>query len=128
MGQYLIDNNAISHFFSGQFSENGMKFISEIIDERPIISVITQIEALSWINADKAKESIVKSFVQDAIILELTNDIIKKCVSLKRSRKIKKPDAIIAATAIVHNITLITSDKDFSAIPDLKILDPFTLS
>ncbi len=43
MGQYLIDNNVISSYFSELFSENGMNFIAEIIDQTPNISVITEI-------------------------------------------------------------------------------------
>ncbi|MFN8360622.1 MAG: PIN domain-containing protein [Candidatus Kapaibacterium sp.] len=34
------------------------------------------------------------------------------------------PDAIIAATAIVHQRTLITSDSDFKNIPGLLVIDP----
>ena len=127
MGQYLIDNNAISNFFSGLFTEKGMDFMADIIDQTPIISVITEIEALSWINPDKSKEQIVKSFIQDATILALTPTIVAQCVSIRRSRKIKTPDAIIAATAIVHNLTLITSDSDFNDITGLNVIDFFNL-
>jgi hypothetical protein len=45
MGQYLIDNNTISDFLTGNLSEKGMEFMSEVIDQTPIISVITEIEA-----------------------------------------------------------------------------------
>jgi hypothetical protein len=62
MGQYLIDNNAISYFFSRLFTEKGMGFMAEVLDQVPTISVITEIEALSWINPDKSKEQIVKAF------------------------------------------------------------------
>lgn len=127
MGQYLIDNNAISNFFSELFTENGMDFMAKVLDQTPTISVITEIEALSWINPNKNKEQIVKSFIQDASILTLTPAVINKCISIKRSRKIKTPDAIIAATAIVHNLTLITSDSDFKNINDLQIIDPHTI-
>jgi hypothetical protein len=58
MGQYLIDNNAISNFFSGLFTEKGMNFMAEVIDQTPTISVITEIEALSWINPDKIKNKL----------------------------------------------------------------------
>lgn len=127
MGQYLIDNNVISHFLSGFFTKEGMDFISNIIDQTPIISVITEIEALSWVNPDKNKEQILKSFVQDATILELSSSVVAQCVTIRRSRKIKTPDAIIAATAIVHNLILITSDSDFINIPNLQIIDPHSL-
>jgi predicted nucleic acid-binding protein len=127
MGQYLIDNNAISNFFSALFTEKGMDFMSEVLDQTPKISVITEIEALSWINPDKGKEQIVKAFIQDATILTLTPSVVAQCVSIRRSRKIKTPDAIMAATAIVHNLTLITSDSDFNNIAGLSIIDPSSL-
>jgi predicted nucleic acid-binding protein len=127
MGQYLIDNNAISYFFSGLFTEKGMGFMAEVLDQVPTISVITEIEALSWINPDKSKEQIVKAFIQDATVLTLTPDVVAQCVSIRRSRKIKIPDAIMAATAIVHNRTLITSDSDFKNIAGLNVIDPLNL-
>jgi predicted nucleic acid-binding protein len=127
MGQYLIDNNAISNFFSGLFTEKGMDFMAEVLDQTPIISVITEIEALSWINPDKAKEQIVKSFVEEATVLALTPAIVKQCINIRRSRKIKTPDAIMAATAIVHKLTIITSDSDFKNISGLHVIDPLDL-
>jgi predicted nucleic acid-binding protein len=125
MGQYLIDNNAISHFFSGLLTKEGMDFMAEVIDRKPTISVITEIEALSWVNKSKAKERILIEFVQDAQVLALTQEVVKECIRLKRSRKIKTPDAIIAATAIVHNLILITSDSGFLGIKDLEVVDPY---
>ncbi len=127
MGQYLIDNNAISNFFSVLFSEKGMDFMATVLDQTPTISVITEIEALSWINPDKSKEQIVKAFIQDATVLALTPAVVTQCVSIRRSRKIKTPDAIMAATAIVHNLTLITSDSDFKNIDGLQVIDPHSL-
>lgn len=124
MGKYLIDNSAISNFFSGLFTEKGMNFMAEILDETPTISVITEIEALSWINSDKSKEEIVKSFVQDSTILALTASIVNQCIIIRRSQKIKTPDAIMAATAIIHNLILITSDEDFNNISGLDVIDP----
>jgi predicted nucleic acid-binding protein len=124
VGQYLIDNNAISNFFSGLFPDRGMDFMAGVLDQTPTISVITEIEALSWVNPDKSKEQIVEAFVQDATVLALTPAVVAQCVSIRRSRKIKTPDAIIAATAIVHNLTLVTSDSDFDNIQGLKVIDP----
>lgn len=127
MGQYLIDNNVISHYFSNALSENGMKFVAEIIDQIPTISVITEIEALSWLNPDKTKERIIQEFIADANVIALTPTIVKQCIALRRNRKIKTPDSIIAATAIAHNLILLTNDRHFSNIQDLQVLDPQTL-
>jgi predicted nucleic acid-binding protein len=127
MGQYLIDNNVISNYFSELFSEKTMIFISKIIDETPNISVITEIEALSWINPDKKKEGFLKEFVFDSNILMLNPEIVTECIKIRRSKKIRTPDAIIATTAIVHNLTLITNDNDFNGIQKLKTINPFSL-
>jgi len=122
-----MDNNVISNYFSGLFTVNAMDFIADVIDQIPNISVITEIEALSWINPDKSKEAIVKEFIQDASVFGLTHDVISECVKIRRSKKIKTPDATIAATAIVHRLTLITSDGDFNNIQGLQIIDPKNL-
>jgi predicted nucleic acid-binding protein len=124
MERYLIDNNVISNYFSGNFSGSVMFFIGEVIDQIPNISVITVIEALSWRNQDKQKEVIVKEFIEDANVLELSHEVVSQCVKIRRNKKIKTPDAIIAATAIVHKLTLITSDTDFKNIENLHLINP----
>lgn len=113
MGSFLIDSNIISGFLSSLYSDKALEFLSDVFNKTPNISVITEIDALSWTCAAKDKEAIIKSFVSDANVLSLSADVVKQCVRIRRSRKIKTPDAIIAATAITHNYTLITSDKGF---------------
>jgi len=47
-------------------------------------------------------------------------------VNIRRNKKVKTPDAIIAATALAHGFTLITNnEKDFNSIKGLKIVNPF---
>jgi tRNA(fMet)-specific endonuclease VapC len=42
-------------------------------------------------------------------------------VSLRRrGRQLGTVDALIAATALHHNLLLLTTDKDFDAVPDLQ--------
>ncbi len=125
MGRYLIDNNVISHYFSGMLPEKSMTFVADVIDHIPNISVITEIEALSWINPDKSKENVVKEFIHEANILAISPAIVRHCVAIRRSRKIKTPDAIIAATAIANNFILISDDGGFDGIPGLQVINPF---
>ncbi len=126
MGSYLIDNNIISKYFSDSFSEEMTNFISEIINQTPLISVITEIEALSWVSQDKNKEKIISDFISDSKIVTLNSEIVSLCIKIRRSKKIKTPDAIIAATAIFYDLILITSDKDFDGIQNLKLLNPLS--
>lgn len=127
MEQYLIDTNVVSDYFSELLPEAGMTLIDEAIDATPNLSIITQIELLSWKTDDVAEQQ-VKNFIQDSIIWEVTPDVVAKCVKIRRSKKIKTPDAIIAATALANGFIIITNnEKDFENIRGLKIINPHKL-
>jgi predicted nucleic acid-binding protein len=127
MEQYLIDTNVVSDYFTASFSAAGMLFMDEAIDAIPNLSVITQIELLCW-KKDAATEQKVKDFINDSIVLDITPDVINHCVNIRKGKKIKTPDAIIAATALAYGYTIITNnEKDFNNINGLKIINPFTL-
>ena len=127
MGRYLIDNNVIANYTSGKFPLKAMIFLANVIDEIPNVSVITKIEALSWRSVIIQEELSVKSFISFSNVIDLSDTIVEKCIEIRRNRKVKTPDAIIAATAIINDFTLLTSDSDFNNIPYLKIINPFDL-
>lgn len=57
--------------------------------------------------------------------ISMSDDIVEKTIEVRRKYKIKLPDAVIAATAIISNYTLVTSNiKDFKSISDLEVLNP----
>ena len=127
MGRYLIDTNVIANYTAEKFPEKAMNFLANVIDERPNISVITKIETLSWRSAIIQEEENVKAFVNISTIFALSDMIVDKCIEIRRNSRIKTPDAIIAATAMVYGFTLLTSDFDFKRIPNLQLLNPFDL-
>jgi predicted nucleic acid-binding protein len=127
MEQYLIDNNIISGYFSDLLPKKGINFVANVLDKTPNISVITQIEILSWVQSDKQKENILKDFISDSKVYLLNSEIVDECIKIRRSKKIKTPDAIIAATAIITGSILLTNDKDFIGIQNLKVINPFLL-
>jgi len=127
MEQYLIDTNVISDYFSASLPVNGLQFMDVVFDAIPNLSIISQIELLCW-KTSAAKEQQVKNFILDSEIFNITPDVLARCVDIRRNKKIKTPDAIIAATAIAHDYTLVTNnEKDFTNIRGLKIINPFNL-
>lgn len=125
MEQYLIDTNVISDYFSASLPLSGLQFMDLVIDGVPNLSVISQIELLCW-RTDTAKEQRVKDFIADSTIFDITPDVITHCVNIRRNKKVKTPDAIIAASALAHGFTLITrNEKDYNSIKGLKIVNPF---
>jgi predicted nucleic acid-binding protein len=124
MEQYLIDTNVVSDYLSASFPSAGMALLDIAVDAIPNISIITQIELLCW-NTDAATSENVKSFIADSVVLDISPDVISHCVALRKGKKIKTPDAIIAATALAYGYTIITAnEKDFANIEGLKIINP----
>jgi len=75
------------------------------------ISAITEIELFAKPELPPDEEKGLRAFLSDRIsIIDLTNEIKKETIILRRSTRNKLPDCIIAATAIVLNATLLTTD------------------
>ncbi|MDO8966491.1 type II toxin-antitoxin system VapC family toxin [Algoriphagus sp.] len=123
MGGYLIDSNIISDYFSENLTQDFLDFLDPIFEKSPCLSIISQIELLSW-KADPTIESLIQEFISDSRVFELSQEIISTCIAIRRNYSIKTPDAIIAATAIVEDLVLITKNiRDFSKIKGLRILN-----
>ncbi len=57
--------------------------------------------------------------------LHLTDNIIEQAIDIRQNKKIKLGDAIIAATARVHNLEIFTHNiADFINIDGVKVSDP----
>ena len=83
---------------------------------------------MSW-KADKNTEKIIISFVEGCEVKGISTEIINHCVKIKRINKLKTPDAIIAATVLAFNCTIVTNNtKDFDNIKGLKIINPYKLA
>ena len=92
------------------------------------LSIITKIELLGFAFPTSEVQDKTERFISKSTILPLDDEIVEKTIELRRIYKIKLPDALIAATAIVFDMTLISrNDKDFTQIPELKYVNPFTV-
>ena len=127
MGDYLIDTNVISDYLAAALPVQGMDFMDRVIDAIPNISVITQIELLCWQTTQEIRKQ-VRDFTHDSTVLPITSNVVMHCVRIRGQKRVKTPDAIIAATALAYDLAIITHNvKDFDKIHGLAILDPFAL-
>ena len=59
-------------------------------------------------------------------ILAVSDEVAAKAVELRQQRKMSLGDSLIAATALVHNLILVTRNTDdFNWIANLSLLNPF---
>jgi len=120
---YLLDTNAVIYYFRGMQKAIAVFKLIEDANEEVNLSVITKIELLSFDNEDELKN--IDRLLVNSRIFSLDDEIVDKTIEVRRKYKLKLPDAIIAATAMVNNLILVTHNKkDFKKIRGLKIIDP----
>jgi len=126
MGQeYLLDSNVIIGYLAGKIPSSGMKIVSEIVNNKPNISIISQIEVLRF-NDTPENEAVLEEFINMSKIYPLSNNVAERTIKLCKQIKMKLADAIIAATALIEGFTLVTRNiNDFNKIPDLVLLNPW---
>jgi len=121
--QYLIDSNIIIDFFNGKLPFPGRQLLSRV---ELVISVITYIELFSSNNIAIEEYQQLKRFADMTTVHPVNLSIAAETITIRKKYKIKPPDAVIAATAIVHNFTLITRNvSDFKLIDNLKSINPY---
>jgi predicted nucleic acid-binding protein len=129
MGQgYLIDSNVIIDYSASRLPQKGSDFAENLFNTDFLISVAVKIEVLGFDDVPD-KLSAMEEFINSATLLPLDEAATQHAISLRRKhKKIKLGDAIIAATAISHNLALITHNmKGFINIKGLKVIDPYKL-
>lgn len=99
-------------------------------DDVLYISVITLMETKGYAFGSKKEEILIDKLCENLIKADITNDIIETVIRLRKTNKIKLPDAIILATAIENNLQLITRNtKDFEvAAHSEMVINPFKIS
>lgn len=123
--RYLIDSNVIIDFFNGKLPENGKMFLQKILPE---ISIITNIELFATKHISESEKNQLEKFVKITKVHDVNSFIINDTIEIRQNYKIKLPDAIIAATAIVNNCMLITrNEEDFKNISYLQVLNPWII-
>lgn len=126
MMKYLFDSNILIYHLRGSLNQRGSDLILEGLSGKGAYSIISKIELLGF-NQTPAEEQQARLFLSGLQELELTSDIAEQTIQLRKNYKIKLPDAAIAATALIHQLTLITRNtSDFIRIAGLNIINPLT--
>jgi predicted nucleic acid-binding protein len=129
MGQkYLIDSNVIIDYVAGLLPVEGSDFVEQIFNQEFLTSVIVKIEVLGFDDVPH-KMSAMEEFIAMAKIIPLDEKVTNTTINMRRKyKKLKLGDAIIASTALEHNLILITGNiADFKNIHNLTILNPYQI-
>lgn len=117
----ILDSNIIIYSYDLSF----VSLRAIIKDKATHVSEISKLETLGFHKLEKDEKVYLETVFKTAKILKVDSKIISKAVELKQQHKLGIGDALIAATAIVHDLELLTRNtKDFEAIKGLRVSNP----
>jgi len=105
-----------------------------IADHAPAVSAVSYVEVLGYHQLDDEERQYLEEFFRLAQVLPLSQAVLDQAVvlrqqrkmSLRQQRKMSLGDALVAGTALVHSLTLVTRNvEDFQWIQGLSLLNPF---
>lgn len=107
----VIDTNVVVDYLQGVAAAR-----KEIERYRaPSLSVVTWIEVMVG-GAGAGEEQALRAFLATFEVLGVTDAVAERAVALRRAHRIRLPDAVIWATAQVHERILVTRNtRDFPA-------------
>jgi len=118
----LVDSNILIYAAQPEYPQL-RRFIS---DHAPTLSAVSYVEVLGYHQLDDEERQYLEAFFRLARVLPLSQTVLKQAVALRQQRKMSLGDALVAGTALVHGLTLVTRNvEDFQWIQGLSLLNPF---
>jgi toxin FitB len=118
----LLDSNIL--IYAAQ-PEN--EFLDKWLEARgTIVSAISITEVLGYEGITSEDERLFEAMFVQLRIYPVSELILRQAAALRRRRRLKLGDAIIAATALESGSELVTrNEQDFRGIEGLCVINPF---
>jgi predicted nucleic acid-binding protein len=68
------------------------------------------------------EEQKIIDLLSDSTIIPMNDRIKEKYIEIRKTYRLKLADAVIAATAIAYDLPLLTADKGFHVVQELKLI------
>lgn len=111
--KYLLDTNALIYIHDGKLAES-------LPTGYYAYSVISEIELLSWPEILPTQERDLRELLTDFRRIEVDAAVREITIRLRREHRLKLPDALIAASALVLDATLLSNDLRLGNVSGLR--------
>ncbi len=117
----LFDSNILIGLLNGTLTQSALS-VAAAQPTLPI-SLITRIEVLAGAGADT--DAAVRQLLDLCFVLPVTPGVADLAASLRRTTRLKLPDALIYATALETGRTLVTlNSRDFPPETEAVLIPP----
>ena len=117
----LADSNLIIYAASGKYPD----LVDWFAENKPVVSAVTLLEVLGYHKLKADEKDVLQNLFAELSVIYPSVEVFQKAIELRQQRKVSVSDALIAATAMIHSLTLATHNtSDFDWVDGLDIEDP----
>lgn len=109
----VLDTNVVIYWLKDLLAE-------DLPAERLAVSLITEMELLSFPAADPSEIAGIQACLARLEIVPVSEAVKSHAVTIRREHRLKLPDAIVAGTARALDAELLSNDDRFSRVPGLR--------
>lgn len=123
----ILDSNIVIYAFQPEYRDSSLERF--LLQGEFSVSNVTRLEVMGyWRNSDEEFKRF-ELFFEAIHVLGVSSEIIDRAIQLRRQRSMGLGDAMIAATALIHQLPLVTHNtRDFQWIAELELIDPLVES
>lgn len=117
----LADSNLIIYAASGKYPD----LVEWFAENKPVVSAVSLVEVLGYHKLKSEEKEVLENLFAELSVVYPSVEIFLKAIELRQQRNVSVGDALIAATALFHNLTLATHNvSDFDWVEGLEVVDP----
>jgi len=122
--KYLIDTNIMVYAAAGD--KRAVAFLDQAQRSEWVgYSAITRLELFGFPDLKPVDEGKLKALLACFDEVDVSSAVIEKAIEIRKQKRIKAPDAILAATALLMSAHLATRNvDDFRGVKGLQTTDP----
>lgn len=122
----VLDTNVLIYFLDDVLEGRALQRVEQAMRASACVSVMTRMEILGWRGHTAESRASARFLLDQLDEIALTSPVVERVVEIRSTQAIKLPDAIIAASAMMENLPLMTRNiADFRRVPGLDLIDPF---
>ncbi len=125
---FLLDSDILIYHANGRLDPRTERFLFGLLRQPVYMSVISRMEVLGWRGHTDQSWQMMNDLLETLEEIGLDEEVVRKTIHIRRTVRIKLPDAIIASSALARRLTLVTRNLgDFCLVPGLTVVDPFNV-
>lgn len=113
--KFLLDTNVVIGLLKNTPAASELLATNHCKPSACAVSQVTRIELFSYPNLSPTEDQTIRALLATVRVIFLDEEVEQATIAIRQKKKLKLPDAVVAATALAKNLKLLTFDKALMA-------------